>query len=244
MICPISKIINKDLPPFRLEWMVWYVLGRGSMKSSSSLMLIMLELKILPESMCRSVSWCLTFVTPTSLCSWGCVSFPTANLLPVLLMERFDGSLDELLEPVPNIPLALKQSILEDVSRGLRVYLQHKHTPQIIHRDVTAKNVLLTSSLVAKITDFGNSHIVNLQPGQLARTHSRLPGTLVYIPPEALEASSRYGPSLDIFSFGHLALFIRLQVGRHSICWPWFLDSLFPVHIRIQRVCGQTVTTD
>ena len=32
--------------------------------------------------------------------------------LPVLLMERLDGSLDDLLESVPNIPLVLKQSIL------------------------------------------------------------------------------------------------------------------------------------
>ena len=130
--------------------------------------------------------------------------------LPVLLMERLDGNLDDLIETVSNIPLALKRSILEDVSRGL-LYL-HKHTPQIIHRDLTAKNVLLTSCFVAKITDFGNSRIVNLQPGQLARTLSRLPGTMLYMPPEALEASSRYGPSLDVFSFGHLALFVGLQV--------------------------------
>ena len=130
--------------------------------------------------------------------------------LPVLLMERLDGSLDDLLETVPNIPLVLKISILEDVSRGL-LYL-HKHTPQIIHRDLTAKNVLLTTSFIAKITDFGNSRIINLQPGQLARTLSRLPGTMLYMPPEALEASSRYGPSLDIFSFGHLVLFVGLQV--------------------------------
>ena len=115
-----------------------------------------------------------------------------------------------LIETVPNIPLALKRSILEDVSRGL-LYL-HKHTPQIIHRDLTAKNVLLNSYFMAKITDLGNSRIINLQPGQLARTLSRLPGTLVYMPPEALSSSSRYGPSLDIFSFGHLALFTLTQV--------------------------------
>ena len=90
--------------------------------------------------------------------------------LPLLVMERLDGSLDGLLETVPNIPLTLKQSMLEDVARGL-LYL-HKHNPQIIHRDLTAKNVLLTSSLVAKVTDFGNSRIVNLQPGQLAQTLS------------------------------------------------------------------------
>ena len=132
--------------------------------------------------------------------------------LPVLLMERLDGSLDDLLEMVPKIPLALKRSVLEDVSRGL-LYL-HKHTPQIIHRDLTAKNILLTPSLVAKISDFGNSRIVNLHPGQLARTLSRLPGTLVYMPPEALSAASHYGPSLDVFSFGHLALFTLNQVSK------------------------------
>ena len=139
----------------------------------------------------------------------GICFFPDCQF-PVLVMERLSGNLDDLLETVPNIPLVLKRSILADVAQGL-LYL-HKHNPQIIHRDPTAKNVLLTSAFMAKITDFGNSRIVNLQPGQLARTLSQLPGTLVYMPPEALSPSARYGPSLDIFSFGHLALFALNQV--------------------------------
>ena len=140
------------------------------------------------------------------------VCFLPNSQLPMLVMERLEGSLDDLLEAVSDISLVLKRSTLEDVARGL-LYL-HKHNPQVIHRDLTAKNVLLTSSLVAKITDFGNARIVNLQPGQLARTLSRLPGTLVYMPPEALTAASRYGPSLDVFSFGHLALFTLTQVTK------------------------------
>ena len=136
--------------------------------------------------------------------------FLSDSILPVLVMERLDGSLDSLLETIPNIPLPLKRSMLEDVATGL-AYL-HQHSPQIIHRDLTAKNVLLTSYYTAKITDFGNSRIVDLQPGQLARTMSQLPGTWTYMPPEALEVSCRYGPSLDMFSFGHLALFVSLQV--------------------------------
>ena len=138
------------------------------------------------------------------------VCFLPDSALPVLVMERLGSSLDDLLETVPNIPLPLKRSMLEDVAMGL-VYL-HQHNPQIIHRDLTAKNVLLTSYFTAKITDFGNSRIVDMQPGQLARTMSQLPGTWVYMSPEALEVSSRYGPSLDVFSFGHLALFVALQV--------------------------------
>ena len=131
--------------------------------------------------------------------------------LPLLVMERLETSVDDLLEHMPNLPLSLKRSILEDITRGL-LYL-HDRDPPIIHRDLTSKNVLLTSSLVAKITDMGNSRIVNLRPGQMARTLSVLPGTAVYMPPEAQDDGSRYGPSLDIFSFRHLALYTITQVS-------------------------------
>ena len=138
--------------------------------------------------------------------------FLEGSALPVLVMERLDSSLDDLLETSPGLPLALKQSLLTDVARGL-LYL-HTCDPPVVHRDLSARNVLLTSSLVAKISDLGNARIVNLQPGQLARTLTRVPGTHVYMPPESFDQRSQYGPRLDIFSFGHLALFTLTQVRR------------------------------
>ena len=138
------------------------------------------------------------------------VCFLPDSTLPVLVMERLLISLHDLLEHNPDIPLSLKRSILADVARGL-VYL-HSHSPPVIHRDLSARNVLLNSAMVAKIADLGNARIIKFQPGQLARTLSRIPGTMVYIPPEAFEATSRYGPSLDSFSFGHLSLFTITQV--------------------------------
>ena len=136
--------------------------------------------------------------------------FLEGSALPVLVMERLDSSLDDLLETSPGLPLALKQSLLTDVARGL-LYL-HTHNPPVVHRDLSARNVLLTSSLVAKISDLGNARIVNLQPGQLARTLTRVPGTHAYMPPESFDQHSQYGPRLDIFSFGHLTLFTLTQV--------------------------------
>ena len=132
--------------------------------------------------------------------------------LPVLVMEKLDRSLDDYLEKTRE-PIAFdsKRSILQDVAEGL-IYL-HEHEPLIIHRDLTARNILLTNvftqdhvQLLAKITDFGNSRFIDLQANQRL---TRLPGTPSYMPPEA---SSQYGASLDIFSFGHLALFTALQV--------------------------------
>ncbi len=130
--------------------------------------------------------------------------------LPLLVMEKLKMSVDDLLECAPNIPLPVKVSILTDTCSGL-VYLHGRPSP-IVHRDLTARNVLLTSSLTAKITDMGNSRILDLRPVRLAQTMSKLPGTLVYMPPEALTETHRYGPSLDMFSFGHLALYVLTQV--------------------------------
>ena len=143
--------------------------------------------------------------------------------LPVLLMERLMTSLHAyLLDPVnSNLPVERKVSFLLDTARGLD-YL-HSRTPAIIHRDLTAKNVLLDSHLRAKITDFGNSRILDLDPNATPGTMTSLPGTLDYMPPEAMGDGVTYDPSLDVFSFGHLALFTLIQTHVRSL-----LQSTYP----------------
>ncbi len=131
--------------------------------------------------------------------------------LPVLLMEKLLTSLDSLLETSPNIPIHVKVHLLVGTSRGL-VYL-HDRTPPIAHRDLSAKNILVSSGLNAKIADLGVSRIVNVRPGQLAATMTQMPGTGVYMPPEAAEEeeATRYNTSIDIFSFGAVSLFTLTQ---------------------------------
>ena len=141
------------------------------------------------------------------VCYLEAQSSVSTDNLPCLVMEMLQGSLDDLLENTPNIPLTKKFSILQDVARGL-VYL-HGHNPVVIHRDLTARNVLLNSALVAKIADMGNSLIVE---SDKIVTASTVPGTLVYMPPEATSTTEcRCNSSLDIFSFGHLSLFTLTQ---------------------------------
>ena len=65
--------------------------------------------------------------------------------------------------------------------------------------------------MVAKIADFGNSRIVDISPDQLAKTMTCVPGTLVYLPPEAFDPQPKYNEKLDIFSFGHLLLYTMVQ---------------------------------
>ena len=125
-----------------------------------------------------------------------------------LVMESLASDLDDFLATHANAPLSLKLSILLDVSYGL-VYL-HEHKPSIVHRDLTARNILISVNRRAKIADLGMAKIVNLQE-QLATSHTQTPGQMFYMPPEALKENASCTPKLDIFSFGHLSLYAILQ---------------------------------
>lgn len=124
-----------------------------------------------------------------------------------LVMERMSTDLGKYVENTPNVPLSIKLSILCDVSYGL-VYL---HDKNILHRDLTANNVLLTEDLRAKLADLGVSKLISFQE-HMAIAQTLAPGSQNYMPLEALTENPNYDQKLDIFSFGHLAIYVVTQV--------------------------------
>ena len=128
--------------------------------------------------------------------------------LPCLVMELLEMSLTRFIEKYDNIPLHVKLSVLVDVAQGL----EFLHCNQnIIHRDLSSNNVLLTKGLVAKIADFG---VAKVMKQSKSMTQTRAPGTQYFMPPEALSVKPRYGKPVDVFS---LACII-LHVMSHQ--WP------------------------
>ncbi len=117
-------------------------------------------------------------------------------------------SLASCVEKKPTIPRCLQISMLSNVSLGL-AYL-HGHSPPIIHRDLTANNILLTSNMVAKLADLGVARILDLTPKRAAQL-TQAPGTAAYMPPEAFATSPTYNRSIDVFSYGALALHLVSQ---------------------------------
>ncbi|OQR88916.1 protein kinase, partial [Achlya hypogyna] len=91
---------------------------------------------------------------------------------------------------------ATKTSISADVADAL-VYL-HSFQPTVIHRDLKSKNVLLSESWEAKLSDFGISRVTSLEESMTSNI-----GTVAWIAPEVL-TGGRYTEKADIYSFGVL----------------------------------------
>lgn len=135
--------------------------------------------------------------------------------VPVLVLEYMSYALSDSIEHYGVLPNEISYSILLDVALGL--HFLHTHSPVIIHRDLTANNVLLTPDMTAKISDLGMAKIINISPAQMTRRMTVCPGTLSYMPPEALTSDPQYDTKLDCFSFGVLT--------THIFCGEWPIGS-------------------
>ena len=138
------------------------------------------------------------------------IHYPTPEAkLPWLVMEMMEWNLKIFSETTKKdgVPLHFKLSILGDISQGL----EFLHGQDIIHRDLSSNNVLLTKHCVAKIGDLGVAKVIEHNK---MKTHTQTPGTLHFMPPEALLRKPRYGKPVDVFSLGCIAC----HVMSHE--WP------------------------
>ena len=141
--------------------------------------------------------------------------------LPVIVMEKMQYSLKDLMEKYDNIPLNIKLSILDEVSLGLR-YL-HTRNPPIVHRDLTPNNILLGYHLEAKITDLGVAKV--MKTTDTTKTMTKVPGTHDFMPPESLVDRPVYGLPLDIFSYGGVILYTITHQWPQPSSWLKFDPS-------------------
>ena len=90
----------------------------------------------------------------------------------------------------------------------LRDALQYLRTKNIVHRDLKPQNILLTSSLNIKITDFGLARYINLEtkselhtPPEYEDLFSTYCGSPIYMSPELLN-HQHYNSKSDLWSLG------------------------------------------
>ena len=126
--------------------------------------------------------------------------------LPVLLMELMDESLTRFLERSHE---QLSYHTEVNLCHDIALALSYLHSHGIIHRDLSSNNVLLIAGSRAKVADFGMAKLFDMNNA----AHLTLcPGTMVYMPPEALLCRPVYTHKLDTFSYGVLCVQIMTRM--------------------------------
>ncbi|KJE93674.1 TKL protein kinase [Capsaspora owczarzaki ATCC 30864] len=119
-----------------------------------------------------------------------------------LVLEYFpSGSLRQLLADTathPTLTLAVRGRILQDTARGMTCLAR----AGIVHRNLKSSNVLITSEMRAKVSDFGYARIRQ----ETAAAHPPTEATLHYTAPELLTSENvPADEKSDVFAFGIVA---------------------------------------
>ena len=165
------------------------------------------EKKTIIDNFIRECHRCSVIRHPNVVQFLGVYYSAKKSELPIMVMELMNASLTSFVKcNQSKITVDTKMSILYDVSLGLS-YL-HARKPAVIHRDLSPNNIMLNSHLVAKIGDLGVAKVIRADSRQTKSRLTTAPGTVDFMPPEALEANPVYGIAVDVFSLAGIALHV------------------------------------
>ena len=143
---------------------------------------------------------------PNIVKSYGAFESRTGE--PMLVLERMKENLRQYLSRNRGTLSQKRQlEICLKISSSLKFL--HERNPPVAHRDVTDRNVLIGEDGSVKVSDLGQSKLLENGDVYMSTT---APGNVVYMPPEALKSGdSHFSVKVDVFSLGVLMLQIATQ---------------------------------
>ncbi len=139
-----------------------------------------------------------------------------------VVMEYVDGINFSVRMKQGPLPLWELRQIMVQVCDGLN----YAHDQQVIHRDVKPGNILLTSDLQAKITDFGIAKVQRRATTILFNQTGKMVGTPSYMSPEQV-TDSKVDRRTDVFSLG--CILYRVLTGKKPFTGKTIVDTLVKI---------------
>ena len=117
---------------------------------------------------------------------------------PYLAMELINGdTVSTLLAENGQLPITWAAAIATQVARGLEV----AHRAGVVHRDLKPSNIMLTTSGLVKVLDFGVGLILDDVDGGRITSSDATVGTVRYMAPEQSTQRS-VTPAADLYALG------------------------------------------
>lgn len=117
--------------------------------------------------------------------------------IPYFVMEHLDGQeLDQILETGP---LTVTEAV--GVARGVADALSWAHARGVIHRDISPRNIFITSRRSVKVMDFGISAVSDRGP-KAKKARGLNFGTPEYMAPERMQDTGTADERSDLYALG------------------------------------------
>lgn len=137
--------------------------------------------------------------------------------LQFLALEWAPG---ELLESYARRKGPMRVARVAEIVSMIAAAAQATHDAGIVHRDLKPDNVMFDEKTRAlKLLDFGIATATNVSPEERLTKEGHFVGTLLYLPPEALDGSL-VTPAADQYSVGAMAYFLLCACLPHTARTP------------------------
>ena len=148
----------------------------------------------------------------------------TRDTLNILMEYADGGTLADVIKARSGLTRVFDEDTVLDWFVQITSALVHMHERSIIHRDLKAHNIFLTSRNIVKVGDFGISKVLD---GTAALATTAV-GTPYYLAPEVINGDP-YGLKADVWALGVL-LFELVALRK-----PFAADSLPALAMLIMR---------
>lgn len=151
-------------------------------------------------------------------------AWKTHDTLNILMEYADGGTLADAVKARSCLTRLFDEDIVMDWFVQVVAALAHMHANSVIHRDLKAHNIFLTSRNIVKVGDFGISKVLD---GTSALATTAV-GTPYYLAPEVINGEP-YGRKADVWALG--VLLYELATLRK----PFDADSLPALAMRIMK---------